>query len=151
MLRQVFVREEVVHHLVTIANYDILITFYCHSIWGISEWFILQPSLLAIFRNEGSTHGRTLLFLETIGPMEPLIWGEMCPKTEFSAFIQPVWVFLRKKIKDTTLWSMTHRKVYINFCHPTLHSLKNGHVSQNLFFSVILENIVFFEKLLNKK
>ncbi len=34
----------------------------------------------------GSTHGRTLYFLETIDPMEPQIWGKMCPQNWFFGF-----------------------------------------------------------------
>ncbi len=32
----------------------------------------------------GSAHG--LLFLETIGPLEPQIWGKMCPQNQFFSF-----------------------------------------------------------------
>ncbi len=29
---------------------------------------------------------RTLLFLDTIGPIEPHIWGKMCPQNQFFRF-----------------------------------------------------------------
>ncbi len=39
------------------------------------------------------------------------------------------------------------QKRFTHFCHPTPLYLKNGHVPQKLFFAVALENIAFFEKI----
>ncbi len=64
--------------------------------------------------------------------------------TGFLAFIQPVWRFLRKKFQSRIWYPISCRKDSIHFCRPIPHSLKNGHALQKLFFTVILENIVFF-------
>ncbi len=92
-----------------------------------------------------STHGWILFFfLETIGPIEWLIWEKMYPKTGFLAFIRPILGVLGKKFQSRIWYPISHRKSYINCCRLTLHSQKNGHAPQKLFFAVILENIVFF-------
>ncbi len=84
-----------------------------------------------------------LIFLETISRIEPLMWGKMCPKTSFLAFIQPVWRFWGKNFKAVFDTSFPIEKVIFIFVVRHHHSLKNGHASQKLFFAVILENIVF--------
>ncbi len=54
-----------------------------------------------------STHGSTLIFLEIIRPIEPLIWGKCAPKNGFLAFIQLVlWGFFEKKISKS--YSVPH-------------------------------------------
>ncbi len=74
--------------------------------------------------------------------------GGKCPrKTSFPIFIQPVWGFLREKLQNSIRYPISHRKGYIHFCHPTPPSLKKCHVPVKFFFTVILENIVFFEKI----
>ncbi len=73
--------------------------------------------------------------------------GKCVPTTGFLAFIQPVWGFLRKKFQSRIRYSISHRKGYIHFCCQKRHSLKNSHATQKLFFVVILENIVFLEKI----
>ncbi len=78
-------------------------------------------------------------FFETIGPIEP--GGGICLTTGFWAFIQPVWGCLKKKFQIRNWYSIFHRKGYIHFYCPTPRSLKNSHAS------VILENIVFLEKI----
>ncbi len=40
----------------------------------------------AIHTVGGSTHGWTLLFLETVGPIEPQIWVKMYPRNQFFGF-----------------------------------------------------------------
>ncbi len=75
----------------------------------------------------------------------------MCPKTSFSAFIQSVWAFFKKKLKNHFRYPIFQRKGYIYFCGPTHHSFKNDHYLQKLIFEVILENIVFFEKIIKRK
>ncbi len=99
----------------------------------------------------GSTHGWTLLFLETRGPIETHIWGKVWPKTSYSGVSQTVWDFSKKKFKNIIRHPISHTKGYIHFCCLTSHSLKNGHAPQKLFFAVILENIVFFEKIVKWK
>ncbi len=69
----------------------------------------------------------------TIGPIEHWCVGKYVPKTGFLAFIQPVWSFLRKKFRSCNRYPISHGKVYIHFCCPTSHSLKNGHDPKNFF------------------
>ncbi len=96
------------------------------------------------------TYGWTLLFLETIGPIEPQIRRKMCLQNQFFGCKWDGMGFFEKKILK--LYLVPHflpppnwKKNYIHFCHPTTpRSLKNGRPSQKWLFAVILENIVFF-------
>ncbi len=45
-----------------------------------------EPIFMKLHGWCGSTHGWTLLFLETIGPTEPHIWGKMCSQNQFFGF-----------------------------------------------------------------
>ncbi len=102
-----------------------------------------------------STYGLTLFiylfffFLETVGPIEPLIWGEnVAPKLVFWLSFSGHVVFCEKNFK--AVFHTPSRKSYVHFCRPTRHLLKNSQGPQKLFFAVILENIVvffFFEKI----
>ncbi len=93
-----------------------------------------------------STHGWNLLFLETIDPIEPLIYGENGPpKTGFPAFIQPLWTFSRKKISKPFSVLIFYRKGCIHFCHPMPHSLKICDPTKKLF-SWLFWKILFFSK-----
>ncbi len=55
--------------------------------------------------------------------------------------------FWGKNFKAIFGTPISHRKGYIHFCGPTPHSKKSGHAVQKLFFTVILENIAVFEKI----
>ncbi len=66
-----------------------------------------------------STHGWTLSFLETIGPIEPPIWGKCAPKTSVLAFIQSVWNFSRKKVVNSMWYPIPHRKGSTHFYCPS--------------------------------
>ncbi len=88
---------------------------------------VLNGFLWSSFGWCGSTHGWILLFLETIGLIEPQIEGKMCPKTNFLSLDQTVWSFLRKKIKNFIGYPISKKKKgYIHFYLPTPRSLKNG-------------------------
>ncbi len=91
--------------------------------------------------------GEHCFFLETIAPVKPLIRWKMCPQTDFLAFIQPVWTFLGKKFQNCIRYPISHGKGYIHVCCLTPYSLRNGHAPKKLFFTVILENTIFFEKI----
>ncbi len=94
-----------------------------------------------------STHEWTLLFLETIGPIEPPIWGKIYPKNRFLALNQPVWIFLIEKLKNSIRYLISCRNGYIQFCHPVLQSLNNGHAPPpKMVFAIFSENVVFFEE-----
>ncbi len=70
----------------------------------------------------GSTHGWTLLFLETItiGPIEPKIWPEMCFQNRFFGFKSDgMEVFEKKNLKTVFRTPFTKKKGCINFYHPT--------------------------------
>ncbi len=83
------------------------------------------------------------IFLETIGPIETLIWGKMCPQNWVFGFHSASMEFLREKFQSRILYPISYRKGHINFCRWTLFSEK-------LFFVVILENIVFFPEKIEK-
>ncbi len=95
-------------------------------------------------------------FLETVGPIESVIWGKCAPKNGFLVFIQPVCGFLRKKFQSCIRYLISHRKGLINFYCPTTHSLKSGRAPKN-YFSLLFWKIMFFfvffflKKLLHKK
>ncbi len=58
---------------------------------------------------------------ETVDPIGPLIWKNMCLQTSFSAFIQLVYVFLKNHLKTVFCrYFIFHRKGYIHFCHPAI-------------------------------
>ncbi len=80
-------------------------------------------------------------------------WGKYAPKDGFSAFVQSVWIFLRKKLKNSIRYPISHRNGYINFCRPTSLSPKNSRAQKKLFFAVILKSIIvfFLKKLLNEE
>ncbi len=90
-------------------------------------------------------------FWKQIGPIEPLIWGKICPWNWFLGFHSAIMVFFRKKFQSRILYPISHRRGYIHFSCPMPHSLKNCHAPQKLFFAVILKNIVFFEKNVKQK
>ncbi len=100
----------------------------------------------------GITHGWTLLFLETIGPIEPQIWGKVCPQNRFFVFKSDGLGFFQKKTYKLFLVpNLPKKKDYIHFCRPTPRSLKNGDAPKN-YFSLIFWKILFFsKKMLNKK
>ncbi len=54
--------------------------------------------------------------------------------------------FLRRKLKNSVQYPISHKKGRIQFCHPVPLSLENSNASQKLFFNVVLKNIVLFEK-----
>ncbi len=91
-------------------------------------------------------------FIETIGLIEPLIWGKMCPQTNFLAFIQPAWSFLRIKFQNCIRYFISHRIGYIHFCRLMSHSWKNGHVTKNYFLRYVWKYCdFFFEKIVKWK
>ncbi len=98
-----------------------------------------------------STYEWSLLFMETIGPIELLTWGKMCPQKLVFAFIQLVWGFWVKNFKAVFGTPFTIEKVIFIFVagHPIPWKCP---CPQKFFFAVILENIVlFFFKLLYDK
>ncbi len=85
------------------------------------------------------------IFLETIGPIESLIWGKMRTQNWFFGFHSADKGFLRKKSQSHILYSIPHRKVYIHFHCPTPHSsLKNGHAPKNYFLQLFGKIFFFF-------
>ncbi len=99
----------------------------------------------------GSTHGWTLLFLETIGPTEPHIWRKCAPKTSLSGLSQTVWGFSREKLKNCIWYPIYQKEGYINFCCPTPRSLKNIDATKNNFSLIFWKILFFSKKLLDKK
>ncbi len=96
----------------------------------------------------GSTHGWTLLILETIGPLEPHIWGKMCPQNQFFGFKSYGMGFLRKKLKNCIWYPIYQKKCYI--VRPSVLSKIVMPPKNN--FSLIFWKILFFsKKLLNEK
>ncbi len=96
----------------------------------------------------GSTHGWTLLFLETIDPIEPPIWGKFVLKTNFLGLSQTVCSFLKKKLKNCIWYPFPQKRLY-SFCRLTLHLSKMvmpPSPQKKLFLAVVLENIGFFWK-----
>ncbi len=79
--------------LIIIRNVNILIYIY--------KVMIQVAGLIRFSWNShgwcGSTHGWTLLFLETIGPIETQIWGKMCPQNQFFGFKSNGMSFFEKK------------------------------------------------------
>ncbi len=71
----------------------------------------------------------------------------MWPLNSFSSLSQTVWGFSEKNLETVFGIPFPPKKGYIHFCRPTPPFLKNVHVLQKQFFAVILENIVFFEKI----
>ncbi len=98
-----------------------------------------------------STHGWTLLFLETIGPIELHIWGKMCHQKQFFGFKSDGTAFFEKKIKNCIWYPIYQKKCYIHFCGPTPRSLKNGDAPKNNFSLIFLKILFFSKNLLNKK
>ncbi len=68
------------------------------------------------------------IVLETIGPIEPQIWGKCTPKPIFWGLNRTVWGFLRKKI--FIRYPIFHTKGYIHLRRSMAHSLKNDHAAQ---------------------
>ncbi len=64
-----------------------------HTIqWQVLNWFSWNSHAWC-----GSTHGWTLLFLETISQIEPLIWGKMGPQNQFFGFHSASMEFFMEK------------------------------------------------------
>ncbi len=61
----------------------------------------------------GSTHGWTLLFLEIIGPTEPLIWRKMCPQIHFFSFHSASMEFFMEKIVTVHIETRNLSKIKI--------------------------------------
>ncbi len=106
-----------------------------------------------------STHRRILLFLETVGPIEPPIWGKICSQNQFFSFHSaPMEFFVKKIYKQYLVPPFPKEKVQHIFVVQRLLYFKNGHAPQKLFFMVILKNMVsffffffFLKKLFNEK
>ncbi len=84
----------------------------------------------------GSIHRWILLFLETIGPIEPHIWGKCATKTGFSGLSQMVWEFLREKLENCIwyfIYFVVRRPVPLKMVMPS----KNN-------FSLLFWKILFF-------
>ncbi len=76
----------------------------------------------------------------------------MCPQNWFFGFQSAGMRFLREQFQSPIRYPISHKKGHIHFCRPTPHFLKNGLALQKLFFTVILESIVFFfEKIVIQK
>ncbi len=69
----------------------------------------------------------------------------------FLAVSQMVWSFSKKKFQNSIRHPISHRKGYSHFCRPTLRSPWKWSSLKELFFAVILENIVFSEKIVKWK
>ncbi len=90
-----------------------------------------------------STYGWTLCFLWHNQSNRTTDMGENEPQNCFFPFIQPVWDFLRKKFQSLIRYHFSQKRLY-SFRHPIIHSLKNSHALQKLFFAVIFVNISAF-------
>ncbi len=75
----------------------------------------------------------------------------ICPKTGYSAFIQLVMGFLRKKPKNSIRYPISHRKRYIQCCCPTPVSVKNVHAPRIIFRGYFGKYVFFSKKFLNEK
>ncbi len=129
----------------TLLDFQLIIVITVTIQVAVLNWFSLNSHSWC-----GSTHRRILLFLETISLIEPLIWGKCTPKTGLLPLIRHVWGFLRDELQNCILYPISHRNGYIHFCCPTPRFLKNGRAPKK-FFAVILENIVFFKKIVEWK
>ncbi len=77
--------------------------------------------------------------------------GGNITQISFSAFIQPVWVFKRKKLKNSIQYPISHRKGYTHFCHPTPRFPQKWLYTPKIIFRNNLKKIFFSKKLLNKE
>ncbi len=95
----------------------------------------------------------TLLFLETIGPIQPHIWGKMCPQNQFSGFKSDgMGFFWEKNLKTVFGTPFTKKKKgYIPFCRWTPRFLKNSDTHQNNFSLIFWKILFFSKKSLDKK
>ncbi len=96
----------------------------------------------------GSIHGWTLLFLETISLIEPLIWGKCASKTGFLVFIQPYEIFYKKNFKIVfgALFSIeTVVFIFVVWCSVPWKMVTP---SPKLFFVLFWKILVSFSKTL---
>ncbi len=78
--------------------------------------------------------GEPYCFLETIGSIEPHIWGKMCPQNQFFGFQSDGMGFFEKKLKNC-IWHPIYKKkkvIFIFVVRPP-RSLKNGDTPNNNF------------------
>ncbi len=63
-----------------------------------------------------------LLYLKTVGPIEPLISGKMCPQNQvFGFFIQPVWFFFFKEnLKAVFDIPFSTKKILFEVCSASI-------------------------------
>ncbi len=125
-----------------ISRFSAYNNYYCHDTSRSHESIFMKFTWLVRVHTWVKPIFYLFFFFERIGPIQPLM-GKICPENGFLAFIQPLWGFLKKKFQIHIWYPIFHRKGYIHFCCLTPCSLKNSHASQQIFFTVILENIVF--------
>ncbi len=100
----------------------------------------------------GPLVGASYCFWKQSGPIEPQIWGKMCPQNQFFGFKSGGMRFFGEKTwKPYSVPHFLKKKGYIQFCRPKFRSLKKSHAPEKLFFAVILENVVFFKKIIKWK
>ncbi len=75
-----------------------------------------------------TTHGWTLLFLETIGRVESQIQRKMCLQNQFFDFKSGGMGFSRKNVKEVFGAPLPTERVIFIFVIQRSRSLKNGHV-----------------------
>ncbi len=87
-------------------------------------------------------------FLETIGAIEPLIRGEMCPQNWLFGFHSASMGFFEEKIQSHTRYPISHKKVIFNFViqHPIPCKIVMPHKNYfvQLFWKILFS---FFEKI----
>ncbi len=116
--------------VITIITVTILVSVLNRFLWNSHGWC------------EFTYRWTLFFFLEKIGPIEPLIWGKMCPQNWFFDFHSAGIGFLREKSQSHNRYPISRRKSYIHF-FPTPHSLKNDHDPHTFFRGCLYPNTEF--------
>ncbi len=99
-----------------------------------------------------STHGRTLLFLETIGPIEPPIGGKCAPKTSFFGFHSASMIFFMEKTNKQYVVPHSPQKRFNSILSTDANFASKMVMSpKNFFHSYFGKYVSFLKKLFNEK
>ncbi len=114
------------------------------------RWF--TKNFCGAYASCRSAHRWPLLFLETIGPIEPPIWGKIGPQNQFFWLsFNRYGTFLWKKLINCTRYSIPHRKGSTHFCRltPTWPQKWSHHLK--IIFRRYFRMVFFFEKIVQWK
>ncbi len=105
-----------------------------------------EPIFMKFTWSVRSTHGWTLLFLQTIGSIKPQIWGKMWPQNQFFCILVRRYGFLKKKLENCIRYLISQKKVILIFV-VRRHVPQKWHAPKIIFHGYFGKFWFFFEKM----